>query len=583
MENFSDEKGEMAGEQQPLLETSAPQPQGGGLRTLPFIAGNLALTNMVTSGLAPNMILYLMKEYQMDMASGSNVLYWWNAASNITPVIGAFMADSFVGRFQIITMGSVISLVGMFLFWLTTVIPQARPPPCFDSNNTCSSATAVQLFLLFTSFILVSIGSGGVKSSSLAFGVDQLKNIRKNEGVKMERYFGWYYAITIVSALVAMTCLVYIQENMGWEIGFGVLLLLMLCAAVLIFLGSPFYVKPKPKGSLITGLIQVIVASYRKRSLLLSSGNGGITYHQEGTMLRLPSETLMFLNKACIIQDPHQDLNSDGKAEDPWSLCTVDQVEELKAILKVIPIWVTGVIMSINICQGSFDTLQATTVDRHIIGSSFEIPVGSLAIFAFVAVVIWFVLYERAIIPIASRVTGKPVRFSTKTRMGCGIFVSFLSVVVAAVVETVRRSLANKEGYSEEPEGIIKMSVLWLVPHLMFVGFAEAMNAVAQNEFFVSEFPQSMASIASNLLGLGSAAGSVAASFLMTAINDMTEGGESGSWISSNINKGHYDYYNWILAGLSMANMLLFLFCSRAYGPCRGENDLNAVVEVEAS
>ncbi|XP_019197140.1 PREDICTED: protein NRT1/ PTR FAMILY 1.2-like isoform X2 [Ipomoea nil] len=575
MENFSDEKGE----QQPLLETSAPQPQGGGLRTLPFIAGNLALTIMVTSGLAPNMILYLMREYQMDMASGSNVLYWWSASSNITPVIGAFMADSFVGRFQIITMGSVISLVGIFLFWLTTVIPQARPPPCLVSNNnTCSSATALQLFLLFTSFILVSIGSGGVKSSSLAFGVDQLKN----EGVKMERYFGWYYAITLVSGLVAMTCLVYIQENMGWEIGFGVLLLLMLFAAVLIFLGSPFYVKPKPKGSLITGLIQVIVASYRKRSIVLSFANGGgIAYHQEGTMLRLPSETLRFLNKACIIQDPHQDLNSDGKAADPWSLCTVDQVEELKAILKVIPIWVTGVIMSINISQGSFDTLQATTVDRHIIGSSFEIPVGSLGIFAFVSIVIWLVSYERAIIPIASRIMGKPARFSTKTRMGCGIFVSFLSVVVAAIVETVRRSLANKEGYSEDPDGIIEMSVLWLVPHLLLVGIAEAINAVAQNEFFVSEFPQSMASIASNLLGLGFAAGSVAASFLMSAINDMTEGGESGSWISSNINKGHYDYYNWILAGLSMANMLLFFFCSRAYGPCREENDLNAVVEVE--
>nr|GLL17050.1 protein NRT1/ PTR FAMILY 1.2-like isoform X1 [Ipomoea trifida] len=482
MENFSDEKGE----QQPLLETSAPQPRGGGLRTLPFIAGNTIFFSLT--------------------------LFFLNSP------------DQFIDMYA-------------FKIW-------------------------------------GSVGLRPVKAKSRTL---------KNEGVKMERYFGWYYAITLVSGLVAMTCLVYIQENMGWEIGFGVLLLLMLCAAVLIFLGSPFYVKQKPKGSLITGLIQVIVASYRKRSLVLSSGNGGIAYHQEGTMLRLPSETLRFLNKACIIQDPHQDLNSDGKAADPWSLCTVDQVEELKAILNVIPIWVTGVIMSINISQGSFDTLQATTVDRHIIGSSFQIPVGSLGIFSFVSVIIWLVLYERAIIPISSRIMGKPIRFSTKTRMGCGIFVSFLSVVVAAVVETVRRSLANKEGYSEEPEGIIKMSVLWLVPHLMLVGFAEAMNAVAQNEFYVSEFPQSMASIASNLLGLGSAAGSVAASFLMSAINDMTEGGESGSWISSNINKGHYDYYNWILAGLSMANMLLFLFCSRAYGHCREENDLNTVVEVEAA
>ncbi|CAH9136402.1 unnamed protein product [Cuscuta epithymum] len=560
---------------QPLLEAS-PAPQGG-FRTMPFIAGNLALMLLANCGLTPNMILYLMREYRMDMATGSNVLYWWNAASNITPVVGALMADSFVGRFQIISIGSVINLLGILLFWLTTIIPQTRPPPCTESNIICPSATTLQLLFLYLSFILISIGEGGVKASSLAFGVEQLNNIRKNEKA-MESFFGCYYGVKMVSVIISLTLLVYVQENMGWEIGFGILVLLMLFATILILLGSPFYVRSKPKGSLIMGLVQVVVAFYRKRSLVIPPNGGGlVAYHQQGTVICPPSETLRFLNKACIIEDPQQDVNSDGKASDPWSLCTVEQVEELKACIKVIPIWVTGVIMSINASQSTFSTLQATTMNRHIGSSSmsFQIPTGSISMFSYTSIIMWLVFDDRII--------RRRLHFSPMARMGSGIFVSFLSVVVTALVEAYRRNLAIKEGFSENPGGIVDMSVLWIIPRSLLAGVAEGMNAVAQNEFYISEFPQSMWSIASNFFGLGVAAANMLASFLMSFVNEVTKGGEGGSWISSNINQGHYDYYNWVLAGLSLLNLLLFIFCSRAYGPCREERKVKGGIEVESS
>ncbi|XP_031102556.1 protein NRT1/ PTR FAMILY 1.2-like [Ipomoea triloba] len=566
MEDLSEEKEN----EEPLLITSS-QTSKGGFRTFPFIIGNSALLFLAIYALTPDMILYLMKEYNMDMASGSNVLYLWSAALNFTPVIGALMADSFVGRFQMIGLGSALCLLGMAMFWSTTVIPQLRPPPCSENDNVCTSATKFQLLTLFTSFIVVALGSGAARSCSLAFGADQLQDLQKTTTGSMERYFGWYYAISSFSVLVAMTVLVYIQENMGWEIGYGVLVVIMLISLVVFFLGSSFYVKPKVKESLIVGLIQVAVASYRKRNLKCCEGNSSeVAYHQKGSSLLLPTEKLRFLNKACIIQDPQRDLTSDGKPTDPWNLCTVDQVEELKALLKVTPIWFTGVIMSINVSQGSFGTLQATTMDRRI-GSTFEIPAGSVGMFAIVSVVLWIVLYDRFIIPLASRAMRKPVRFSTKSRMGCGIFVSFLSVVVAATVETIRRRRAINEGFANNPDEVVGMSVLWLVPNNLLAGFAEGLSAVAQNEFYISEFPKSMSSIASSLFLLGMGFASLLASLVMNAINDFTGGGEE-SWISSNINKGHYDYYQWILAGLSVVNLLLFFVCSRAYGPCKDEN-----------
>ncbi|KAM3337791.1 hypothetical protein P3S68_032116 [Capsicum galapagoense] len=504
--------------------------------------------NAATAALTPNMILYLMNEYHMDMTTGSNIIYIWSAVTNIAPVVGAFMADSFVGRFQTIGLGSVVTLVGMFLFWLTSVIPQARPPPCVDSNNICRSAEMFQLFFLCFSLGIVAIGAGTIKSSSLAFGSDQLKQeVYQGNARAMERYFSWYYALYALSLVVALTCLVYIQVNMRWALGFGAPVLLILFATVLIYLGTPFYVKLKPKSSLITGLFQVVVAAYRNRCLRLSSESADILYHRnKGSTIVRPSEKLRFLNKACIVQDPQLDLSPDGEATDPWRLCTVD--------------------------QSSFPVLQAKAMDRHI-GSTFEIPAASFGIFIVISGILWIVLYDCLILPVASKLTGKPVHFSTKQRMGFGLVLSFLSVLVVAVVEGVRRSIAIKQGHSDDPEGVIPMSAAWLLPQNCLTGFAEALNAIGQNEFYISEFPRSMSSIAASLIGFGMGVGNLLASFLMNTINDLTKGEGQESWISSNINKGHYDYYYMVLAGFSLVNMLCYIVFSRAYGPCKGEEE----------
>ncbi|KAM3289419.1 protein NRT1/ PTR FAMILY 1.2-like [Capsicum chacoense] len=574
MENSECEKSEMI-EQRPLLlvkmDDDDQQTHKGGFRTFPFIIGSTALMGMAVSGLTPNLILYLMNEYHMDMVTGTNMLFFMSAFANIAPVAAAIMADSFVGRFHMIGLGSVVTLVGMFLFWLTSVIPQARPPPCVDSINICKSADMLQFLFLFLSFGIISIGDGAIRPSSLAFGTDQLTGKAYQENASaMEKYFSWLYALTALSLLVALTFLVYIQVNMGWGLGFGILVLLVLFSTVLFYLGTPFYVRLKPKSSLITGLFQVIVASYRNRCLRLSSQSEDILYHQKkGSTIARPSERLRFLNKACIVQDPELDLSPDGEAIDPWCLCTVDQVEELKALLKVVPIWSTGVVSTIH-SHNSFPVLQATSMDRHI-GSSFEIPAASFGLFGVISAIIWLVLYGTVILPLASKLTGKPVHFSTKQRMGFGLFLSFVAVLVLAAVESVRRSVAIKEGYSDDPQSVIPMSAVWLLPQYLIAGVAGALYATSQNEFYLSEFPKSMSSVASALIGVGGAVGSLLASFVLNTINELTKRGGQESWVSSNINKGHYDYYYLVHAGVCLVNILCYIVCCRAYGPCKGE------------
>lgn len=130
----------------------------------------------------------------------------------------------------------------------------------------------------------------------------------------------------------------------------------------------------------------------------------------------------------------------------------MDQVEGLKALVRVFPLWSAGIMMSINISQGSFQLLQAKSMDRHIT-SSFQYPAGSFSMFTIIGAVIWIVLYDRILLPIASKILRKPVKIGLKTRMGLGLFCSFLAMVVSAIVEHVRRNEADVEWLFGQPRG----------------------------------------------------------------------------------------------------------------------------------
>lgn len=237
--------------------------------------------------------------------------------------------------------------------------------------------------------------------------------------------------------------------------------------------------------------------------------------------------------------------------------------------------------MSINISQNAFPILQASSMDRHI-GSNFQIPAGSFSIFLVLSLAIWIALYDRLVLPLASKIRGKPVRLDVKQRMGIGLFLSFIAMIVSAVVEHIRRRKAIQQGFLNNSQAVINMSAMWLIPQHCLNGFAEAFNAIGQTEFYYSEFPKSMSSIASSLLGLGMAVANLLASVILSSVDKYTSRGGKDSWVSSNINRGHYDYYYWLLACMSFMNLLYFLVCSWAYGPC-AENHISVMHEETVS
>ncbi|KAK1367772.1 Solute carrier family 15 (Peptide/histidine transporter), member 3/4 [Heracleum sosnowskyi] len=554
-------------EKETLLE-SKNQRNNGGFKTMSFIIANASFEKAAAVGLSANMILYLESEYHIDLVTGANIIILWTAASSFLPVLGAFLADSTVGRYPMIAYGSIVGLLGAFLLWLTAIVPQARPPLCSDSTTECDSSTTLQIVFLCFSLGLTSLGAGGIRSASMAFGADQfVKRLNKEESLAaLDSYFGWYYAASSLAIVISLTLVAYIQEHLGWAVGFGLPVMFMLLGALSFFSASSLYIRGNDKSSLITGFFQVIVASYRNRHLSSALHKNNVYHHKKESALVVPSEKLRFLNKACVV-DPEIFLTANGDILDSWSLCTVDQVEEFKAVLKVIPLWSTGVLLSVVANQISIFFVQAMAMDRHIT-SSFEIPAASLSVFLFISAISSILLYDRIIVPLASRIMRKPFHLTSKLKMGIGILFSIFTMVAFAFIEYIRRGKAIKQRFTDSPEAVVNMSALWLILPFCLGGISDAINAVGQCEFFYSEFPKSMSSIASSLRELSTSVGGLVATCILNIIDRVTRQKGKPSWISSNINQGHYDYYYLVIACICAGNMLYYLVCSWAYGPC---------------
>jgi len=184
---------------------------------------------------------------------------------------------------------------GLTILWLTAMIPELRTSSCQSFMLDCSSATAIQLAVLFISMGLISIGAGCIRPCSIAFGADQLTIREKsNNGRLLDSFFNWYYTSVALSTVISLSVIVYIQENLGWKIGFGVPAALMFISALSFLLGSPIYVKAKPGHSLLTSFLQVVVVAIKNRKLCLPHTFD--QYYQEcDSALVVPTDSLRYL------------------------------------------------------------------------------------------------------------------------------------------------------------------------------------------------------------------------------------------------------------------------------------------------
>ncbi|KAH9295086.1 hypothetical protein KI387_038674, partial [Taxus chinensis] len=473
----------------------------GGWKTFPFIIGNEICSTAAAGNMSANMIVYLTTQFNIKNIQATNIINISNGGSQVAPLVGAFLADSYLGRFWTISIGSVVSFLALVLLTLTAIISSLRPPECspqLQAAGSCHGPSTAQYGVLYFYLALIIVASGGINFNSSAFGADQFDKTSAEGMKKIHTFFNWYYFGLYSSFIIAATVIVYIQTNVSWAWGFGICAVLTGISAAFFFGGTKFYVRNRPEGSPFTGLAQVVVACVRKWHLQLPSKADDYYHAQimESERLSL-TQQLRFLNKAAI--KTSQEFVSDGQLNpNPWKLCSVEQVEELKSILKTLPILSTAIIPSIMASQQiTFSVLQALTMDRHL-GRHFQIPAASFIVFSILSSAIMLPIYDRVIVPSLAR---KGLKITYLQRIGIGMILYCVGLAVAAMVESKRLN-AEKSGAM-----VLQMSALWLIPQNVIMGLADPFQSVGWIDFFYNQFPEAVRSTAVSIVSIAAAMG----------------------------------------------------------------------------
>ncbi|KAI5073162.1 hypothetical protein GOP47_0011175 [Adiantum capillus-veneris] len=540
----------------------------GGWKAVPFLLVLQVCEVAAFAGLGTNIVTYLLQEAHFQYSDAATTTTNVLGTSYTMPLIAGFFADAYLGRFHSVILYGVVEILGFVLLTILSSVPSLRKtPPCI-SATVCPQVRGTPYSILMAGMYLVGLGSGGLRVNLSSHGGDQFDESDPKERLGMSSFFNWFFFCLALGFGIASTFLVYIQEYVNFALGFGLSIALLFIGLSAALVGSRVYRFEVPIGSPLTRIAQVIVAAFRNQQQRLPSSPLGLyeVYEKEGSahhIAHIPhTDQYKCLDKAAVLES----IENKGN---PWKLCTVTQVEEVKALLRMMPIWATTIMLNVCLAQLlTFSIEQGVTTDRTL--GSIQIPAASLVTVPVLMLIIASPLYEMAFVPLVRKFTGRPTGITYLQRIGVGLFMAVVSMTIAGAVERRRVRIAAENGLLDNPNVLlglesIPMSVFWLVPQYLAFGIADLFTYVGVLEFFYHEAPDGMRSLGTGISQSTLALGYFLSTTIVNIVKHATGHGSSGGWLPANLNRSRLDYFYWMLAVINLLNFVLFQICAYYY------------------
>lgn len=244
----------------------------------------------------------------------------------------------------------------------------------------------------------------------------------------------------------------------------------------------------------------------------------------------------------------------------------IKEVEEVKSITNLIPLWATSLPLATVLAQPStLFTKQSTTMDRSI-DSKFDIPAASLQYVIGLSIILLIPMYDRIFVPISRTITGIPSGITKLQRIGTGMFLCTICMTTAAFVERQRLNVVLEQGLADLAKAKVPMSFLWLIPQYILFGITEIFTLIGLQELYYDQMPCGLKSVGLSFYLSICGMGNFISSFLICIIERITsDSGGEGGWFSDNTNRAHLDYFYWLLAGLNVLGFIGFYLFAKSY------------------
>ncbi|XP_026383019.1 protein NRT1/ PTR FAMILY 4.6-like [Papaver somniferum] len=531
----------------------------GGTRASLFIHFLVVMTNITFIGNVFNMVTYFRQTMHMDVgrssATATNVI----GVSCAFALVGGFFTDSYIIRFTGILFAGPIEFLGYVLLALQAHLPSIQPPVCemTEQYSNCKQVRGYNAVVRYIGLYLVAFGEGCFRANLASLGGDQFDDNDPAELEQKSSFFNWYTFSVSLGGFLGVTLLVWIQGNRGWDLAFTLAAGLTLLGVIAVASGFSFYRNLIPIGSPLTRMLQVLVAAYRKRKLPLPEMNEEIylEYSKENNVGEILFHTkgMAWLDTASL---------SDGKTGD-WYICSVSQVEEIKIVLRMLPVFLSSMICYIPMTLVQTLSIQQGGTMNTKLGA-IHVPPASLFVIPIVFQLVMLVIYDRVFVPFARRITGCPTGISHLQRIAVGLIAIILATMLGGVIEKKRKGVSEDHGLLDSGSPV-PMSVMWLSLQFFATGIVDVIAFVGLLEFFNTEVSRGMKSLGTAMfycnLGLASLMGSV----LVDVVNEVTRHRGIGWLEGNNLNRDYLDRFYWFLTILGLVAFMNYLYWARRY------------------
>ncbi|KAL6839533.1 hypothetical protein ACP4OV_030803 [Aristida adscensionis] len=546
----------------------------GGMLAASFVLVVEVLENLAFLANASNLVTYLMGFMHYTPAQSATTVTNFMGTAFLLALLGGFLSDAFFTTYTIYLVSAFIEFMGLVVLTIQARTPSLMPAKCAGAAAApCEPVSGSKKAMLFAGLYLTALGIGGIKGSLPSHGAEQFDEHAPRGRKGRSTFFNYFVFCLSCGALIAVTFAVWVEDNKGWQWGFGISTIAILLSIPVFAAGSGLYRNKVPTGSPLTTIAKVVLAAVLARGGgAQSSSNGAVIdrapsptgsselkdeYCKPGDLCddetAEPSQELTFLNRAVQRQPRCARL-----------ACTVQEVEDVKIVLLVLPIFFSTIMLNCCLAQlSTFSVEQAATMDTRV--GTLTVPPASLPVFPVTFIIILAPVYDHVIIPFARRATGTEMGVTHLQRIGTGLVLSIVAMAVAAVVEVKRKNVAAEAGMLDSAKPL-PITFFWIAFQYLFLGSADLFTLAGLLEFFFSEAPSRMRSLATSLSWASLALGYYLSSVLVTIVNSATGRGGHRPWLQgASLNHYHLERFYWVMCVLSTLNYLFFLFWAIRY------------------
>ncbi|KAM9203380.1 solute carrier family 15 member 1 [Mergus octosetaceus] len=348
-------------------------------------------------GMRAVLVLYFKYFLRWDDNFSTAIYHTFVALCYLTPILGALIADSWLGKFKTIVSLSIVYTIGQAVMAVGSINDLT------DHNRDGTPDSIVtHIALSMTGLILIALGTGGIKPCVSAFGGDQFEDHQEKQ---RSRFFSLFYlainAGSLISTVItpilrAQQCGIHSKQQC-YPLAFGVPAALMAVSLIVFVTGSGMYKKIQPQGNIMVQVCKCIGFAiknrFRHRSKEYPKREHWLDWASEKYSKRLITQTKMVL-KVLFLYIPL-----------PMFWALFDQ-------------------------QGSRWTLQATTMDGNF--GAIQIQPDQMQTVNPILIVIMVPVVDTVIYPLIKKCK---INFTPLRKITVGMFLAGLAFIAAALVQ----------------------------------------------------------------------------------------------------------------------------------------------------